>query len=81
MNKLIVIVLATACGLVIGCGNDAKIDNRDHTPAAVLNFPDHFSSVSFKCDHHGHMVFIADHGSSKNGGGGVAVINDNECGS
>lgn len=75
-----VVLLVLVISLLSACGNDAKINNRDHAPAAVLNFPDHFSSVSFKCDHHGHMVFIADHGDSSKGGGGVAVINDSECG-
>lgn len=63
------------------CGaNDAQVGNRDHAPADVINFPNHFSSVADKCDGHGHRVFIGDHGNSGNGGGGVAVIADASCG-
>lgn len=62
------------------CGqNDVQINSRDKTGAVVLNMPDHFSSIATKCDGHGHRVFIADHGDSANGGGGVAVINDPTC--
>lgn len=62
------------------CGaNDVQINSRDKTGAVVLNMPDHFSSIATKCDGRGHRVFIADHGDSGNGGGGVAVINDASC--
>lgn len=83
MKKILAVVgtLASA-GVIAGCGaNDTGVSTRDHAPANVINFPNGFSSVAFKCDGRGHMVYETDHGPKNNGGGFVTVVNDPNCGS
>lgn len=84
MNRRRIILAAAAFFAfagVSGCGaNDAEVGERDHAPANIINFPDHFSSVAHKCDGHGNRVYEADHGE---GGGkqssAIAVVRDPSC--
>lgn len=75
----IAIMFVAAVLLFAGCGNDVKISGRQGGPADVINMPNHFSSVTDKCDGHGHRVYEGDHGNSSQGGGGLAVIADASC--
>jgi hypothetical protein len=80
---LFMLAVAFIIALILsGCTtNDASIDSRDHAPASVINFPNHFSSVAHKCDGHGHRVFEADHGEgSGKQFSAIAVIDDPSCG-
>lgn len=78
---LIVPILALALPFAACGANDASVAGRDHAPANVINFPDHFSSVAHKCDGLGHRIYEADHGSGDGKqASAIAVIDDPKCG-
>jgi hypothetical protein len=75
---LCVAIIAAVVVLIFfaGCGNDAKIEQRDTAPANVINFPDGFASVAHKCDSRGHRVYSV---GGDDVGVAVAVIEDPTC--
>jgi hypothetical protein len=74
--------IAAAAGIfaigAAGCGNDASVDTRDKGAAkAIINMPDHFPNVAFKC-RGSKGIYVTNNTSS--GSGSPAVIpNDPEC--
>lgn len=66
------VIILTACG-----SNDAKVESRDKTGAALLNMPDGFPTVAMKCDGRGHRIYVPNKGSGDVGG--IAVIDDASC--
>lgn len=60
MKKVLAVVLVSGLALLSGCGlveehkskrgrGDAPVGRTDDTPATVLNMPDNFPNVAFKC--------------------------------
>lgn len=74
--------IAAALGAVLlgtaGCAkftepwNDAKIENKDDSPAEVYSMPDGFGNFATKCDRHGNRVYTLYHSDSPYGG--ITVI-------
>lgn len=71
-------VLAVTTLAASNCGaNDAPVKTRDRSGAALLNMPNHFSTVALKCDGHSHLLAESDHGNDGSGRpGALAVVID-----
>lgn len=66
-------------GVFAGCGsNDASVSGRDTSPAAKVNFPDHFGTVAHKCDGP-NMIYETENGGSTGKGAFAVAPNDPRC--
>lgn len=56
-TRLTIAAVVTAALLVAGCDNynnergrgDAPVESSDDSPAVIINFPDQFHNIAFKC--------------------------------
>lgn len=91
MRKYIISAVIISCLALAGCGSqnpwetsgrgDAPIDDSktDDSAAKIINFPDMFANVAFKCN--GTVgVYTTGNGGQSQVGRGVAVVpNDPNC--
>lgn len=90
MNLKLKVVIATlsvavvTLGGVTACGaghRSSSTDNVDHAPASVLQFPNGFWNVAYKCQGH-NMVYSLSHSTTSTALAGALAIspNDVQCG-
>ena len=79
MKKKVAIIAALAMLPLAACGsNDAPEGIRDTGSADIINYPDGFSSVAYKCNGP-NMVYISDNGDGSRSSAPAVVPNDPRC--